>query len=679
MSNGDPLLGMMWHLYHHVFLLTESGPRYNNLLASWQKFNKERGPFGAEVLSGSEDMLGFAAYNELKITDALRHVEKALQLAPAESLNNIFKYKILLALLRHELGDSATAQKEIQESINDLDLKDSSILSSFGLIFLLRLLTCSGKYAEAINNIKACREANNNCRIFYDMINVHVERYAGLCLFYNGNIDDGLRCLEKSMKWAKSNYLIEYVNSAIIYEYYGELAGKSMTIIEPDKLPNENFESEELLNFYILNTYRAMERNNFSEALDKISRIRKIAKSNSLRPWLATCYGFESYIQQNLGNKSKSRRLINMALDTMDKIKWHNYPMASSRVTSFLITSAVRWDLHRTLIEKLMHTINIEDLDKSFAQALTSGELSSGEKASLLKFAISNNIRGLGPIADRTIIESNKTLIRLSKDYIHLQKTAPLPKLTVNALGRFSLMIERRIIEFARSKARDLFIWLLLNHPNGLHEEVILDYFWSGRPHKMAKVNLQTALSSLRKSLDPQFRQFDRSYILYESNHYFLVLPTNSVIDFREFQNLYSEISGISENKPALSVLIDEKIEVAIELYRGDLLPESRFEEFVQLRREELKNQYYHLLDCYINKLLNAREYRRAEELLTNGLSNDSLWANGVRLAMELYYKDGKTLNALKIFRNYEAKLSSELGIRPEKDLQEYYNWLIRS
>jgi two-component SAPR family response regulator len=241
--------------------------------------------------------------------------------------------------------------------------------------------------------------------------------------------------------------------------------------------------------------------------------------------------------------------------------------------------------------------------------------------------------------------------------------------MVINTLGDYSINTDGRIISFSRKKSRLLFSILLANHPNPIHEEELIDVLLSGKQINNPKSNIRTIASSARKSL-LQGSEGSTSYLEYSNNMYSLKIPKHSQIDFMEIDELSQRIIDNRLSAKTISENDVQTMKAVLDLYQGDFLPEYRFEEFSAIVRERTKNQYLHMLSLLLEYLLHIRNYTLAEKYVLDGLDRDPFWDDGIKLAIRLFHKSGKSIKAIKLYKEYERRLDEELGVEPSKEIQ---------
>jgi DNA-binding SARP family transcriptional activator len=668
LEDGSYLLGTLWHSHHHGLVLTQPGPHYERIRQSWADFESRRGPFPPAARSGVHDMLGLAAFNELRMREALAHVGQALELNPLENQVNSFRYRVLVNMLGHELGDTEPALAGMTALIEEARQSESQSLLPNALVFTARILAYSGRFNQALSLIDECRGAVVQSLLFYQMMYVHLDRYEAFYRLYNGEIEAGLRLLEDSLKRAKENHLIEYATAELVLEYYREATDGSYRS-GPVELPAPACESEHLLHYCFLQAWRAFRQGRTEAALTALKPAEAAIRRNGLRPWLVSLSLFKSYFLHRCGDDTAARLELKLGLATLKEIKWHNYPLANSEVTTYAIARSTALGIEDDIVDVLAYRGAHLDLEQAFGRELTA-ELPPERGAVLLRRAKELNIRGLQIKAMEMTGSADQGLREAARSYLECVALMPLPRLEVRVFGGLNVEAGERLVRFDRVRARDLFAWLLAEHPQPLNEEVIMETFWPEADPKRSRSNLQTTVSSLRKALDPTFKRSDASYVVSSERQYRLNLPDASRVDFMEFERLHAScsdsdtINGVGEDR-----FRRDAIE-ALRLYRASAFAELPYADYLQERRDSLEHQYLNLVRSLCERLLAAGDYVTAEQYLRQALTDHPLWEDGVGLLMLLYLRWERTIYALRLYRQYERRLAAELSLEPGENLQ---------
>ena len=102
----------------------------------------------------------------------------------------------------------------------------------------------------------------------------------------------------------------------------------------------------------------------------------------------------------------------------------------------------------------------------------------------------------------------------------------------------------------------------------------------------------------------------------------------------------------------------------ALQLYRGDYLPERRFEDWASAERERLQVLALGLMTTLADLLVEdspLESIRLTQQVLTI----DPLWENAYRTQMQAYLTQGNRPMAIRVYQQCTDILDHELGIPP--------------
>ena len=143
----------------------------------------------------------------------------------------------------------------------------------------------------------------------------------------------------------------------------------------------------------------------------------------------------------------------------------------------------------------------------------------------------------------------------------------------IELLGGFSAVVDGRPVPdgtWRLKKARELVKLLVLSPQRRLHREQAMDTFWREKSPDAAANNLHQALHVARRALGP-----DAIALRNELLH----LSPDVVVDVDEFER--AAVDARRSGTPAA-------YRAALALYGGELLPENRYQDWVEGRRDEL-------------------------------------------------------------------------------------------
>ncbi|MFY9720285.1 MAG: AAA family ATPase, partial [Candidatus Cybelea sp.] len=106
------------------------------------------------------------------------------------------------------------------------------------------------------------------------------------------------------------------------------------------------------------------------------------------------------------------------------------------------------------------------------------------------------------------------------------------------------------------------------------------------------------------------------------------------------------------------------RLEEAVALYRGDLLPEL-YDEWLYGLRERFRNIYLTVLTQLVSSLRKRGELTRAIDVARKILEADPWREDIVRRVVALRYESGDAAGAISEYRQFAARLRDEMGVDP--------------
>jgi predicted ATPase/DNA-binding SARP family transcriptional activator len=233
--------------------------------------------------------------------------------------------------------------------------------------------------------------------------------------------------------------------------------------------------------------------------------------------------------------------------------------------------------------------------------------------------------------------------------------------LRIGLLGGFSVTVGNRKVDenaWRLRKAASLVKLLALASGHRMHRERAMDLLWPDLGLRAASNNLRQALHVARRTLHPDPEIASR--YLSVSGEQLLMCPQGHLwVDVEAFEEA-ADTARRSKDSAAYRA--------AIELYSGELLPEDRYEEWAESRRQELRQRFLSLLV----ELAGLYEEHGGEEDLALAVqslqrvlgeepTNEEAHAG----LMRLYALSGLQGEALRQYGRLSEALSSGLGVEP--------------
>jgi predicted ATPase/DNA-binding SARP family transcriptional activator len=236
-----------------------------------------------------------------------------------------------------------------------------------------------------------------------------------------------------------------------------------------------------------------------------------------------------------------------------------------------------------------------------------------------------------------------------------------LGSLRIGLLGGFSVTVgERKVDESAWRfrKAASLLKLLALAPGHRMHRERAMDLLWPELGKKAASNNLRQTLHVARRTLHPDPEIASR--LLSVSGEQLLMCPEGRLwVDVEAFEQA-ADTARRSKDPGAYRA--------AIELYSGELLPEDRYEEWAEGRRQELRQRFLSLL-VELARLYEERggeeDLAPAVQALQRALAEEPTNEEAHVGLMRLYALSGRQREALRQYGRLSEALSSGLGAEP--------------
>ncbi|MEW6051728.1 MAG: BTAD domain-containing putative transcriptional regulator [Candidatus Zixiibacteriota bacterium] len=678
-SNDIESFGSLWANYWWARVNTEPGPHYDAAKKDHDSLTSVSLGFSPTMLGIFQNTLGMAAYLELRLREAIAHVRKAAELVEEPYLRLRIIANQNEALYSHLLGDSITALDDLKQ-VRD-DCHRMGLQSQVPKMYMLEanIHLAMGYYRDALHDIDQCVASMREFGGYSLQLDIYVGRFRGIALWYLGDRAEGLRLLMAAQEPAKQFGVLTGTEVALLCEYYSLLDGHPEQVVSDHDIPDRHQPSECRLIYLALNAFRSFQGKSFSGLKRRATQIRDLATSCEMPQWVATGSFLLAMSPTRSADNQRLKDLLLQALGLLKKLGWRSYPMSNNTITSFVTAKATRLGIDATLVEPLLSTGTDIDLTPAFDAELKDSALSAEERIRLWEAASRLSIRGLSTHAKRHMATVNKRELRALRTYHELLDHCPLPPLHVVMLGGFSVSAKGRIVRFNRSSSRLLFQHLLVNHPRKMHEEELIEYLWPETDPTKSRASLRTTVKDLRKALDPYAVPRGSSYVAYAEQHYGLELPPESHVDYLDFTNL---IQACVSKEVLSSVAISDRIaelRLALETYRGPLLPMLPYEAFTIEPREQLQAQYQRG-SLELAELLAANKcLGEAGTVVERALAYDQLWTDGVRLLLQIYVMQKEFLKAMRVYRSYEKRLREELAIAPDEDIRDYFDLIMKS
>ncbi|MBL8228686.1 MAG: winged helix-turn-helix domain-containing protein [Bryobacterales bacterium] len=240
--------------------------------------------------------------------------------------------------------------------------------------------------------------------------------------------------------------------------------------------------------------------------------------------------------------------------------------------------------------------------------------------------------------------------------------------LDIQLLGSFRVHVDGTAIDesgWGRKKAKTLLKLLAISPNHELHRDQVIEHLWPDQDPESAQNNLHKTIHAARRALEPGLKEGPASrFLLAQDQRVALRAPAGIRIDAIEFERTASAALGSGD--PAA-------MEAAIRAYKGELLPEDRYEDWCALLRERVVQLHRELLW----QLSSKKAPEEAAEILQRLTAADPCNENAHRRLMKLYATTGRRHLAISQFRACQDALRKELDADVEPATQRLYERIL--
>jgi LuxR family transcriptional regulator, maltose regulon positive regulatory protein len=255
--------------------------------------------------------------------------------------------------------------------------------------------------------------------------------------------------------------------------------------------------------------------------------------------------------------------------------------------------------------------------------------------------------------------------------------THPGYLLRVSALGTFQVFRGNQSISskgWRRDKARQLFQILLTYRDYPVDRDQFLEYLWPQLDPNTSQRNFKVTLNTLYNVLEPDRKPgCESAYIVRSGTTYKLRPGADIWIDVQEFFDLILRGENLILTQPDLALL---ELEKANRLYRGEYLPDARYETWAAAERERLSTLFLRasdqLADLYVQKGMCTETI----DLCTRILAIDNCWERAYRYMMLAFHNLGDQGQVARTYHRCVQILRDELDVGPALETNKLYKQL---
>lgn len=255
-----------------------------------------------------------------------------------------------------------------------------------------------------------------------------------------------------------------------------------------------------------------------------------------------------------------------------------------------------------------------------------------------------------------------------------LDNLAVTAALRIQTLGGFHLWRNEVAIEpvaWGREKALHLFQFFVTTrrHTASMHKEQIIDRLWPELDPEEGDRDFKVALNTVYKVLEPERPPRSESRFIQRQGLVYSLNLEEMWIDADAFEQQVAEGNKAWSQHPETAIAAYQQ---ALTLYRGDFLPERRYEDWSSAERERL-----HLLALgtmtTLAGLIVEQSPLESIRLTQHVLAIDPVWEDAYRVQMLAHLAQGNRPLALRTYQQCISMLEQELGVEPLPETLKLY------
>ena len=250
-----------------------------------------------------------------------------------------------------------------------------------------------------------------------------------------------------------------------------------------------------------------------------------------------------------------------------------------------------------------------------------------------------------------------------------LQSETPL---RIQTLGNFQVWLnghELGSASWGREKALHLFQFFVTVRQSGvyLHKEQIIDRLWPEVELEGGDRDFKVALHTLNKTLEPARKPRTEPYFIQRQGLTYGLNLEGVWIDADAFEAFIAAGNQAGPDDPKSAIHCYQQ---ALALYKGDYLPQRRYEDWSSVERERLQVLALGMMTTLANLLLESSPLESIR-LTQRVLTIDPVWEDAYRIQMQAYLSQGNRPLALRTYQQCVAVLGEELGLAPLPETQQ--------
>ena len=249
---------------------------------------------------------------------------------------------------------------------------------------------------------------------------------------------------------------------------------------------------------------------------------------------------------------------------------------------------------------------------------------------------------------------------------------------TVSVLGSLEVRLGSEVVDttaWGKSKARLLFISLILEQGRDLPRDVLLERLWPRLSPEVALNNFYVTWNGVKRALGTRGRPGDPLMPVHNAGLRCAMLRDRCRVDLDDFVDLVTTARAARVRGD-----LDQSLEAyrsLSALYRGDVLPGDTDAEWVAPYREMFHTQFLDAMAAAARIAIDAGEPDEAVWFANRGLRADAEREALFELVVEASIASGRRDEGVRAYLRCRSMLAEEYGLDPSARMQELYQRLL--
>lgn len=248
------------------------------------------------------------------------------------------------------------------------------------------------------------------------------------------------------------------------------------------------------------------------------------------------------------------------------------------------------------------------------------------------------------------------------------------PDLQIYLLGAFRLIVKGVIVPTAawqKRKAKTLVQLLVLQPSREANREELIEKLFPEADEKTASARFYRVLYAARRAVEPGRASYASSNFLVGDGQKIKLTAANGLwIDADEFEQRARE--GLKTNDQNL-------LESAAGLYRGDLLADEPFEDWIRDKRERVRTLFHSVLRRLAEIAEQAGKAEEAHFWLDKILQLEKADEKAHQAKMRLFIRQGERCLALRQYEKCADALLREFEVEPDEETENLKKQILLS